>query len=73
MGIQIETTVYGKQIGRELASNPEELAYALNAMSEWDGANLGSEVAAFIWSDTHVAAFLRSMADAIDAGGGDEL
>lgn len=73
MGIQIETTIYGEQIARELVNNPEELACALIAMFVCDVADLGAEVAACTWRGAEIAAFLRSMADAIDAGGGDEL
>lgn len=74
MGIQIETTIYGDQIGRALANDPEELAYALKAMSEWDGAELGADIAAiYVWgTHTEIAAFLRAMADEIDAGGRDD-
>ena len=67
MGIQIETTVYGAQLGRELSCNPEELAYALEELIECDAARLGREVADLgpYGKSAEIAAWLRGFANAI--------
>lgn len=68
MTIQIEVVVTGTELGRHLANDPEELAYALLEMSEWDGEELGKAVAQSMpWGHgAVVAAFLRAIADAVE-------
>ena len=72
MGIQIETTIYGGTIGRALANDPEELAYALAEMSRDDATLLGTEIVASApyGSCDRIVTFLRCLADAIEAEGG---
>lgn len=71
MAIHLQISVSGPQIGRELADDPEELAYALTEMAAWDGAELGAQVAEMMpfGKAAEVAAFLRWMAEAIEKGG----
>ena len=53
-----------------MANNPEELAYALAEISEWDGEELGAKVAGFLpFGHDIVAACLRAMAEAVEKGG----
>lgn len=68
MSIQLSLTVTGGELGMALANDPEEFAYALEAMSEWDGEELGAEVAGYMpyQSPAVVAAFLRSLAEKIE-------
>lgn len=71
MGIQIETTIYGPKIGNLLAGEPEELAYMLNEIADYDAARLGAQVwghAAYDETDK-IVAWLRAFADAIEAEG----
>jgi hypothetical protein len=69
MGIQIETTVYGPQLARELAAEPEEFAYALQELLDFDAAKLGAEIYGDIsYGETdNIVGWLRSFADAIEA------
>lgn len=73
MGIQIETTIYGAQIGRELAGEPEELRYALEELTGYDAARLGREVAevGFFQDRDETATWLRNFADALSSEGSD--
>jgi hypothetical protein len=68
MGIQIETTIYGPQIGRALAEDHEEFAYALGEMADNDPVCLGAGIAATCAGGmaAEIVTFLRRLADAID-------
>lgn len=68
MGIQIETTIHGAQLGAALAANAEELAWALAEMKDNDPARLGREIADLgpYGSGPEIAAWLRKLADAIE-------
>lgn len=69
--ISFDVSVSGDQVGRALANDPEELAYALKAMSEWDGEDLGAELAFYLYADdaAGIAAFLRFLAEKIEPVG----
>ncbi len=69
MGIQIETTVYGPQLARELATSSEEFAYALQELLDFDAAKLGAEVYGDITygKTDNIVDWLRAFADAIEA------
>jgi len=70
MGIQIDITLYGSQIAGGMANEPEEFAYFLNEMAATDAATLGAEVwghAPYDRTD-EIVAWLRALADAIEAG-----
>lgn len=71
MGIQIETTIYGAQIGRALGGDPEELRYALEELTDYDAVRLGREVAevGFFQDRDETAAWLRDFADALSSEG----
>ncbi|SDG21825.1 hypothetical protein PUH89_04130 [Rhodobacter capsulatus] len=70
MPISFKAELGGEEVGAALANNPEELAYALAEISEWDGEELGVKVADFLpFGHDIVAAALRNMAEAIEKGG----
>lgn len=73
MGIEISVMVHGAQIGRALADDPEELAYALNELQEYDANELGREVAdlAPYGRADEIAAWLTKVATAICEHEGD--
>lgn len=70
MPITFKAEQGGEEVGAALANNPEELAYALAEISEWDGEELGAKVAGFLpFGHDIVAACLRAMAETIEKGG----
>ncbi|MFN3314329.1 MAG: hypothetical protein ACK46Q_12800 [Hyphomonas sp.] len=68
--ISLSFSVSGGQVGRELQNDPEELAYALDAISEDFPADLPEEVAEYLdnsmTSRSAVVALLRGLLAAID-------
>lgn len=70
MPISFAAVLGGEEVGAALANNPEELAYALAEISEWDSEELGAKVAGFLpFGHDIVAACLRAMAEAVEKGG----
>lgn len=67
--ISLYLSVSGGQLASELANDPEEMACALKELTEWDGAELGEQVAEYMYvSDAaEVAAFLRGFLEKIEA------
>ena len=72
--ITISTTLTGWQIGEELASDAEELAYCLTELSSDLNVDEFWQVAEHTQEPEIVGPFLRALADAIDppVGGGVE-
>lgn len=66
--ITLDIQVSGSQIGRELGNDPEELAYALEALAERNDSNLPKEVAdSYPYGDVDsVVALLRNIATELE-------
>lgn len=66
MTIQFELNVTGENVGRALAQNSEEAAYALLSLAEAARPEFHHEVSATLWPHRDkVTAFLRKLADSI--------
>lgn len=68
--IELEVRVTGSELGRKLAQDEEELAYALVELSEHDVEGL-DEVVDYISTEGSetIPAWLRKLADMIENGG----
>lgn len=66
MAIFLDLSVSGERLGSELANDPEELAYALQALASDAGDHLYREVSDHLFEDPGgVVLFLRCLADQI--------
>ena len=65
--ISFEAQISGDWIGRALATDPEEAAYALKAMWKANELTLGPEIADHLYDDdrSEIAAWLRDLANQI--------
>lgn len=70
MSMQLELTVYGPQLGRLLADDLEEFAYALDEIKDQLGDKrlifAGAEIAAMSPDPTGLVNFLRALAAVIE-------
>ena len=65
--IGFEHYVSGDQIGRKLVDDAEEMSYALKAMAEDAGKDLGEDLAGYLRGDhPQICKFLRTLADQIE-------
>ena len=68
MSIQLELTVYGPQLAGALLNDDEELAYFLDDMAKnGDATRIASDIADLLPDAENVIAFLRNLAEAIEA------
>ena len=69
MGIYFDVGIAGETIGRKLADDPEETAYALRSLLEEAPKAFGEEIAEYLsWDEkAAVAGFLRRFADQVHA------
>lgn len=67
--ISIETQISGGEIGRKLASDPEETWYALEELTDEAPGDFVEEVAMYATMDqsaSKIASFLRKIADELE-------
>lgn len=68
MSIQLSVTVYGPQLVRELSNDGEEMGYFFNTLvDETRAERLGGEISGYIQDPTEAVAYLRALADKIEA------
>lgn len=68
MSIQLSVTVYGPQLVRELLNDEEEMGYFFNTLvSESEAERLGREISSYIQDPKETVAYLRALADKIEA------